>query len=32
MSGVNETRLFVQNELCQCKCTLNESVRNLKQK
>ena len=30
MSGVNETRLLVQNEWCDCKCRLNETVRNSK--
>ena len=30
MSGVNEIRLLVQNEWCDCKCRLNETVRNSK--
>ena len=29
---VNETRFVVKYELCQCKCRLNESVCNSKQK
>ena len=32
MSGVNETRFLVQYESYECKCGLNESVRNSKQK
>ena len=32
MSGVNETRFFVQHEMCECKCGLNASVCNSKQK
>ena len=32
MSGVNETKFLVQNKLCWCKCGLNESVCNSKQK
>ena len=32
ISGVNETRFFVQHESCKCKCELNESVFNSKQK
>ena len=32
MSKVNETRLLVQHESCECKCGLNESVCNSKQK
>ena len=32
MSGVNETRFLVQHESCECKCGLNESVCNSKQK
>ena len=32
MSGTNEKRFLVQNELCECKCGLNESVCNSKQK
>ena len=32
MSGVNETRFFIQHESCECKCELNESVCNSKQK
>ena len=32
MSGVNETRFLVQHESCNCKCELNESVCNSKQK
>ena len=32
MSGVIETRSFVQHESCECKCRLNENVCNLKQK
>ena len=32
MPGVNETRFSVQYEWCECKCGLNESVCNLKQK
>ena len=32
MSGVNESRLLVQHELCERKCGLNKSVRNSKQK
>ena len=32
MSGVNETRFLVQHEPCNCKCELNESVCNSKQK
>ena len=27
MAGVNETRSIVQNEPCECKCRLIESVR-----
>ena len=32
ISGVNETRFLVQHELCECKCRLNESPGNSKQK
>ena len=32
MSGVNETRILVQHESSECKCTLNEGVCNSKQK
>ena len=32
MLVVNETRFLVQNKLCECKCGLNESVCNSKQK
>ena len=32
MSGVNETRFLVRHELPGCKCALNESVCNSKQK
>ena len=32
MSGVNERRFLVQRESCACKCRLNESVFNLKEK
>ena len=32
MSGVNETRFLVQHESCNCKCRLNESVCNSKQR
>ena len=32
MSKVNETRLSVQHESCECKCGVNESVCNSKQK
>ena len=32
MSGVNETRFLVQHESCDCKCVLNKSVCNSKQK
>ena len=32
MSGVNETRFSVQQGSCECKCGLNDSVRNSKQK
>ena len=32
VSGVKETRFIVQHESCECKCELNESVLNLKQK
>ena len=32
MSGVNETRFIVQHESCECKCVLNKSVCNSKQK
>ena len=32
MSEVNETRFMVQNGLCECKCGLNKSVCNSKQK
>ena len=32
MSGVSESRFLVQNESCQCKCGINESVHNSKQK
>ena len=32
MLGVNETRFIVQHESCECKCGLNESVSNSKQK
>ena len=31
ISEVNETRFLVQQELCECKCGLNESVCNAKQ-
>ena len=30
--GVNETRFLVQHESCECKCGLNKSVYNAKQK
>ena len=30
--GVNETRFLVQHESCECKCGLNKSVGNAKQK
>ena len=32
MSWVNETRFLVQNEFCECKYQLRESVSNSKQK
>ena len=32
MPGVNKARLFVQHEWCVCKCGLNESVCNSRQK
>ena len=32
MSGVNEIRFLVQYEQCECKCGLNESVSNSKEK
>ena len=32
MSGVNETRFLVQYGSCECKCGLNESVCNSRQK
>ena len=32
MLRVNETRFLIQHELCKCKCGLNESVCNSKQK
>ena len=32
MLGVNETRVLVYHELCECKCRLNKSVCNSKQK
>ena len=32
MSNVNETRFLGQNESCECKCRLNESACNLRQK
>ena len=32
MLRVNETKVLVQHELCKCKCQLNESVCNSKQK
>ena len=32
ISGVNETKFLVRYELCECKCGLNESVCNSKQK
>ena len=32
MSGVNETRLLVNHESCECKCGFNERVCNSKQK
>ena len=32
MSGVSESRFLVQNESCHCKCGINESVYNSKQK
>ena len=32
MMGVNETKFLVQRESCECKCGLNESVCNSKQK
>ena len=32
MLRVSETRFLVQYELCKCKCTLNETVCNSKQK
>ena len=32
MSVVNESRFLVQNESCQCKCGINESLCNSKQK
>ena len=30
--GVNKARFFLRNELCECECTLNQSVCSLKQK
>ena len=32
MPWLNETSILVQHELCECKCGLNESVCNTKQK
>ena len=32
LSGANETKFLAQHELCECKCRLNESVCNSKQK
>ena len=32
MSGVNKTRFLVHHGSCKCKCRLNESVCNSKQK
>ena len=32
MSGVNETKFLVEHESCECKCELNESICNSKQK
>ena len=32
LPGVNETKFLVEHESCECKCRLNESVCNLKQK
>ena len=32
MSGINETRFIVQHDSCECKCGLNGSVCNSKQK
>ena len=32
MSQVNEARFLVQHKSCECKCGLNESVSNSKQK
>ena len=32
MLGVNDTRLLVQHELCECTCGMNESECNSKQK
>ena len=32
ISGVNETRFIVQHESCECKCGLNKSACNAKQK
>ena len=32
MSGVNETRFLVRHKSCACKCGLNESLCNSKQK
>ena len=32
MSGVNETRILLQLELCECKCRFNGSVFNSKHK
>ena len=32
MLGVNETGFLVQRESCECKCGLNESISNSKQK
>ena len=32
MSGINEIRILVQHDSCECKCGLNESVCNWKQK
>ena len=32
MTMANETRLLIQHESCECKCELNESICNSKQK
>ena len=32
MSGLDETRLLVEYELCECKCGLNKSLCNSNQK